>query len=233
LGAALVVCALLLVVQISPWWYSSIDSASYLLMARSLARSAGLTNLGSRLWRYSPGHPALISPVFLMDDRTVFESELPGDLYRMLDLAHDRRMLRDQETDEAQAHWLVAPRDLDVPAAHMPHQTPTGESVWKSVFASQPGMVRPSEWMCGAMIRSGDQEGETRLMVNGVRNDDGTSIPYHGMNTERGFIGCLRGETGCWNGELAEILVYGDALSEKDHRAVERYLKQKYGLVSK
>jgi len=53
------------------------------------------------------------------------------------------------------------------------------------------------------------------------------------MNTERGFIGCLRGETGCWNGELAEILVYGDALSEKDHRAVERYLKQKYGLVSK
>ncbi|HVC93506.1 MAG TPA: hypothetical protein VND64_07430 [Pirellulales bacterium] len=68
----LATCALLLAVQISPWWYSSIDSASYLSMARSLVRGTGLTNLGSRLWWYSPGYPALISPAFLMDDRPFF-----------------------------------------------------------------------------------------------------------------------------------------------------------------
>jgi len=107
-------------------------------MARNLARSAGLTNLGSRLWRYSPGHPALISPVFLMDDRTVFVSELPSDLYRMLDLALDRRVLRGQETDEAQAHWLVAPRDLDVPAAHVPHQGATTHCLRHLTARSKP-----------------------------------------------------------------------------------------------
>jgi hypothetical protein len=65
----LAVCAVLLAVQVSPWWYSSIDSASYLSMARSLARGTGPTNLGSRLLWYSPGYPALISPFFLICDR--------------------------------------------------------------------------------------------------------------------------------------------------------------------
>jgi hypothetical protein len=63
------VCALMLAVQVGPWWYSSIDSASYLSMARSLARGTGLTNLGSPLLWYSPGYPALISPLFWLGDR--------------------------------------------------------------------------------------------------------------------------------------------------------------------
>lgn len=62
-------CALVLAVQAGPWWYSSIDSASYLSLARSMARGTGPTNFGSRLWWYSPGYPALISPMFLFDDR--------------------------------------------------------------------------------------------------------------------------------------------------------------------
>lgn len=65
----LAICALLLAVQIGPWWYSSIDSTGYLSMARSLARGSGPTNLGSPLLWYSPGYPALISPLFLLDDR--------------------------------------------------------------------------------------------------------------------------------------------------------------------
>lgn len=65
----LIVCALLLAVQAGPWWYSSIDSASYLSMARSLARGTGPTNLGSHLLWYSPGYPALISPLFRLADR--------------------------------------------------------------------------------------------------------------------------------------------------------------------
>ncbi|HVA47162.1 MAG TPA: hypothetical protein VNH11_12410 [Pirellulales bacterium] len=67
--AVLAVCAILLAVQIDPWWYSSIDSASYLSMARSLARGTGPTNFGSPLLWYSPGYPALISPFFLFDNR--------------------------------------------------------------------------------------------------------------------------------------------------------------------
>jgi hypothetical protein len=70
--AVISLCALLLAVQIGPWWYSSIDSASYLSMARSLAKGAGPTNLGSPLWWYSPGYPALISPLFLFDERPFF-----------------------------------------------------------------------------------------------------------------------------------------------------------------
>lgn len=68
----LAVCALLLAVQVGPWWYSSIDSASYLSMAGSIARGTGPTNFGSRLLWYSPGYPALISPLFLLDDRPFF-----------------------------------------------------------------------------------------------------------------------------------------------------------------
>lgn len=67
--AVLCLCALLLAVQVGPWWYSSIDSAGYLSLARSLARGGEPTNLGSRLWWYSPGYPALISPLFLLSKR--------------------------------------------------------------------------------------------------------------------------------------------------------------------
>jgi hypothetical protein len=65
----LTTCALLLAVQVGPWWYSSVDSTSYLSIARSLALGTGSTNLGSPLLWYSPGYPVLISPFFLIDDR--------------------------------------------------------------------------------------------------------------------------------------------------------------------
>ena len=42
--------------------------------------------------------------------------------------------------------------------------------------------------------------------------------------------GCLRGESGCWKGDIAEILIYAEALSEANQRAVQRYLSRKYGL---
>jgi hypothetical protein len=83
------------------------------------------------------------------------------------------------------------------------------------------------------VIRSGNEPGQTLLLVNGARNDDGTAVPYHGMNAERGFVGCLRGETGCWKGDIAEVLIYSEALSEVSRRAVQRYLSRKYGLGSR
>ena len=41
---------------------------------------------------------------------------------------------------------------------------------------------------------------------------------------------CLRGETGCWKGDIAEVLIYSEALSEAKLRAVQQYLGRKYGL---
>ncbi|HVX15039.1 MAG TPA: hypothetical protein VHC22_27860 [Pirellulales bacterium] len=67
--AVLAACALLLALQIGPWWYSSVDSTAYLSMARSLARGTGPTNLGSPLLWYSPGYPLLLSPLFMTSER--------------------------------------------------------------------------------------------------------------------------------------------------------------------
>lgn len=110
------------------------------------------------------------------------------------------------------------------------YSTADGKAEWKNVSPSRPETIRPDRWSIGAVVRAGDRRDQTRLLVDGIRSDDGTAIPYHPMNAERGFIGCLRSETGCWKGDIAEILIYGDALSDEDCRGVERYLQQKYAL---
>lgn len=106
--------------------------------------------------------------------------------------------------------------------------TPAETTEWLNVNAARAGAVRPGEWTIGAVIRSGDQAGQTHLLVNGSRNDDGAAIPYHSMNAEYGYIGCLRSEAGGWKGDIAEILIYGQALPEPDVRAVQEYLSRKY-----
>ena len=110
------------------------------------------------------------------------------------------------------------------------YSTADEKTEWKNVSPSRPETIGPDRWSMGALVRTGDQRDQTQLLVDGIRTDDGTAIPYHPMNSERGFIGCLRSKTGCWKGDIAEILIYGDALSEEDCRAVERYLRLKYAL---
>jgi hypothetical protein len=110
------------------------------------------------------------------------------------------------------------------------YSTADGKTDWKSVSPSRPATVQPDRWSLGAVVRAGDRQAQTRLFVDGVRGDDGTAIAYHSMNAEHGFIGCLRSESGCWKGEIAEILIYGDSLSDEDCQTVERYLQQKYAL---
>lgn len=61
--------AVLMALQVSPWWYATDDAHSYLSIARSIARGAGPTNLGSRHLWFSPGYPVLISPLFLLGER--------------------------------------------------------------------------------------------------------------------------------------------------------------------
>jgi hypothetical protein len=61
--------AALLAIQISPWWYPTPDAAAYLSIARSIAVSHRLANLGGIHLGYPPGYPILISPAFLISAR--------------------------------------------------------------------------------------------------------------------------------------------------------------------
>ncbi len=61
--------ALLLAIQISPWWYPTPDATAYLSIARGIAVNHRLSNLGGVHLAYPPGYPILISPAFLVASR--------------------------------------------------------------------------------------------------------------------------------------------------------------------
>ncbi len=61
--------ALLLAIQISPWWYPTPDAAAYLSISRALATTHRLRNLGGVHLAYPPGYPLLVSPAFLVSGR--------------------------------------------------------------------------------------------------------------------------------------------------------------------
>jgi hypothetical protein len=65
----LLICAALLAVQISPWWYPAPDSVLYLSIARSIVKGEHISRLGSSQLAFPPGYPLLISPAFLVGDR--------------------------------------------------------------------------------------------------------------------------------------------------------------------
>ena len=65
----LTIFALLLAIQISPFWHPTKDGAVYLSVARSLSNGGQLTQLGSPCYTIPLGYPALISPAFLAGDR--------------------------------------------------------------------------------------------------------------------------------------------------------------------
>ncbi len=69
----LAVAALLLAVQISPWYYSQRDAAAYFSIARHLAHGEGLSNMGSPVLWFPPGYPLLISPLFRLRDMPLLE----------------------------------------------------------------------------------------------------------------------------------------------------------------
>lgn len=60
---------LLLVAQVSLYWYATRDGASYVSIGRSLARSGTPTNLGEGQLFFAPGYSFLIAPLFWIDDR--------------------------------------------------------------------------------------------------------------------------------------------------------------------
>jgi len=65
--------ALLLAVQVSPWYYSQRDAAAYFSIARHLAHGDGLRNMGSPVLWFPPGYPLLLSPLFRLRDLPLLE----------------------------------------------------------------------------------------------------------------------------------------------------------------
>lgn len=61
--------ALLLLVQIGPWWYSTPDSTCYLSMGRSFWNSDGPLSLGFKYKSYAIGYSLLVSPLFWISER--------------------------------------------------------------------------------------------------------------------------------------------------------------------
>ena len=83
------------------------------------------------------------------------------------------------------------------------------------------------------MRRSHSESGGTALFVNGKRDDNGTAIGYHAMSSANGLIGAgYTGKRNLRQGDIAEIILYGRDLSDKERAAVERYLTGKYGITS-
>jgi hypothetical protein len=86
--------AILLAIQISPWWYPTPDAAAYLSIARSIALTHHLSNLGGIHLGYPPGYPLLISPAFLVSARPFVTLSLMHWLMAMVFMAGVYRWTR-------------------------------------------------------------------------------------------------------------------------------------------
>jgi hypothetical protein len=106
----------------------------------------------------------------------------------------------------------------------------TGKSDSAGIRTIRPGAIKPDTWTLAEMVRSGSQSRESKLFINGKQDDDGAGVPYHQVNADHAVIGSMPRNQGMWKGEIAEILIYGDALSDADRGKVRNYLVQKYGL---
>ena len=109
---------------------------------------------------------------------------------------------------------------------------PSGDHVWPGVRSTNPGAVPLGKPAVLTMRRTNPKSGGTRLFVNGQRDDNGTAIGYHAMNSANGFIGSgYTSKRNLWQGDIAEIILYGRDLSNKERNAVEMYLAGKYRIV--
>lgn len=66
---SLVLLAVVVLIQVSPYWVPIGDGPGYLSIARSIASGDGLTRFGTPHLFFAPGYPAVIAPAFLFSDR--------------------------------------------------------------------------------------------------------------------------------------------------------------------
>lgn len=108
---------------------------------------------------------------------------------------------------------------------------PLGQHVWPGVLSTKPSAVPLGHSAILAMRRKSPEAGGTALFVNGVRDDNGAAMGYHPMNATNGYIGAgYRGLRNFFQGDVAEVILYGRELSDPEQSAVELYLSKKYSI---
>jgi hypothetical protein len=106
---------------------------------------------------------------------------------------------------------------------------PSGEHVWPGALSTKPSAVPLGKPAILTMRRTSPDRGGTALLVNGLRDDNGTAIGYHPMNATNGFLGAgYLGKRNFWQGDIAELILYGRALTDAEQLAVQTYLSTKY-----
>jgi hypothetical protein len=93
--------AILLAVQISPWWLPTPDSAAYLSIARSIATDHSLRMFGYLHSAYPPGYPFLISPAFWLGPEPFLAISMLQCLMALLLMWGLYRWLAEQTADGA------------------------------------------------------------------------------------------------------------------------------------
>ncbi len=106
--------------------------------------------------------------------------------------------------------------------------TTDGTQSWPQLQSERSGSLAPHRSVICSIVRTGDNRGETSLRINGSRVDDGTAFPYHTTSPIAAFVGCAYQKRSPWDGDIAEIIVYGRALADTEREAVEGYLSEKY-----
>jgi hypothetical protein len=106
---------------------------------------------------------------------------------------------------------------------------PSGEHQWPAVQSTKTSAVPLGAANVLTMRRTSPDSSGTALFINGLRDDNGTAIGYHPMNSANGFIGAgYTGKRNFWQGDIAEIILYGRDLSDEELNSVESYLEAKY-----
>ncbi len=105
----------------------------------------------------------------------------------------------------------------------------SGEYLWPGVRTTKLGAVPLGDPTVLCMRRTNPETNGTALFINGTRDDDGAALGYHPMNSANGFVGAgYVGKRNFWQGDIAEIILYGRDLSDKELKSVESYLERKY-----
>lgn len=106
-----------------------------------------------------------------------------------------------------------------------------GQYEWPQIRSTKGGVLPAGKPAVCSMVHSGDQPGETALFVNGHRDDNGTAFPYHRTSAIRPYVGCAYRQRSPFQGDIAEVIIYSRALSNTERGAIEKYLREKYGLA--
>ena len=98
-----------------------------------------------------------------------------------------------------------------------------------------PALAGKTDLALGTICAGIDSTGELTLTtyVNGQRQDTTkAAAPRYGILFANSHIGNNNNGENCFNGEIAELLIYRGLLNEADRQRVERYLLAKYRLAA-